>query len=89
VKLCELVMTAVLYCVYYLPCVYVSACACMRACVSSGSDPSTIKTSATLSDDGKTYVLNGEKTLVTNGRLANLFTVFAKTEVTAPVVRIC
>lgn len=47
----------------------------------SGSDAATIETKARLSDDGKTYILNGEKTWVTNGATADLFTVFAKTDI--------
>ncbi|KAM5292131.1 complex I assembly factor ACAD9, mitochondrial-like [Ctenodactylus gundi] len=47
----------------------------------SGSDAASIQTRATLSDDGKHYILNGSKVWITNGGLANVFTVFAKTEV--------
>jgi len=57
--------------------------------VISGSDIASIQTSATLSDDGQTYILNGEKIFVTNGGVADIFTVFAKTKVTTPVVSIC
>ncbi|MHB1935501.1 MAG: acyl-CoA dehydrogenase family protein [Acidobacteriaceae bacterium] len=45
---------------------------------SSGSDAMNIRTRATLSDDGKHYVLNGEKMWISNAGIANLFTVFAK-----------
>lgn len=45
---------------------------------SSGSDANSGKTKAVLSDDGKHYVLNGQKMWITNGGFANLFTVFAK-----------
>lgn len=48
---------------------------------SSGSDAASIRTRATLSDDKKHYVLNGSKVWITNGGLASIFTVFAKTEV--------
>jgi len=58
-------------------------------CVVSGTDAASIQTRATLSDDGKTYVLNGEKIFVTNGSLADVFTVFAKTKVTIDTVSIC
>ena len=58
-------------------------------CVISGSDAASVQTTATLSDDGKTYILNGEKIFITNGGVADVFTVFAKTKVTAPVVSIC
>ena len=45
---------------------------------SSGSDAMNIRTRATLSADGKHYVLNGEKMWISNAGIANLFTVFAK-----------
>uniref|UniRef100_A0A8D2CTR0 Complex I assembly factor ACAD9, mitochondrial n=1 Tax=Sciurus vulgaris TaxID=55149 RepID=A0A8D2CTR0_SCIVU len=48
---------------------------------SSGSDAASIRTRATLSEDKKHYVLNGCKVWITNGGLASIFTVFAKTEV--------
>ncbi|MGC8706506.1 MAG: acyl-CoA dehydrogenase family protein, partial [Desulfurella sp.] len=44
----------------------------------AGSDAMNITTYATLSEDGKYYILNGSKTYITNGGIANLFTVFAK-----------
>jgi alkylation response protein AidB-like acyl-CoA dehydrogenase len=44
----------------------------------SGSDALAAKSRADLSEDGKHYVLNGEKTFITNGGLADLFIVFAK-----------
>ncbi|XP_060017021.1 complex I assembly factor ACAD9, mitochondrial isoform X1 [Lagenorhynchus albirostris] len=47
----------------------------------SGSDAASIRTRATLSEDKKHYVLNGSKVWITNGGLASVFTVFAKTEV--------
>ena len=47
---------------------------------SSGSDAASIKTRATLSADGKHYILNGNKLWITNGGIANFFTVFAKVE---------
>ena len=37
-----------------------------------------IRTRATLSEDGKHYVLNGEKMWTSNAGIASLFTVFAK-----------
>jgi len=55
----------------------------------SGSDIASIQSTATLSDDGKTYILNGEKIFITNGSVADIFTVFAKTEVTSPLVSFC
>jgi butyryl-CoA dehydrogenase len=45
---------------------------------SSGSDAMNIKTRATLSPDGSTYTLNGEKMWITNCGIAGLYTVFAK-----------
>uniref|UniRef100_A0A8P0T7S0 Complex I assembly factor ACAD9, mitochondrial n=1 Tax=Canis lupus familiaris TaxID=9615 RepID=A0A8P0T7S0_CANLF len=47
----------------------------------SGSDAASIKTRATLSEDKKHYILNGSKIWITNGGIANVFTVFAKTQV--------
>jgi alkylation response protein AidB-like acyl-CoA dehydrogenase len=44
----------------------------------SGSDALSAKTSARLSDDGKYYLLNGQKCWITNGGFADIFTVFAK-----------
>jgi alkylation response protein AidB-like acyl-CoA dehydrogenase len=44
----------------------------------SGSDALGAKTTAVLSDDGKHYIINGQKIWITNGGFANLFTVFAK-----------
>ena len=45
---------------------------------SSGSDAMNIRTRATLSADGSTYTLNGEKQWITNCGIASLYTVFAK-----------
>ncbi len=44
----------------------------------SGSDALGAKTTATLSADGKNYILNGQKCWITNGGFADIFTVFAK-----------
>lgn len=44
----------------------------------SGSDALGAKTSARLSDDGKYYLLNGQKIWITNGGFADVYTVFAK-----------
>jgi alkylation response protein AidB-like acyl-CoA dehydrogenase len=44
----------------------------------SGSDALGAKTTATLSADGKYYILNGQKCWITNGGFADVFTVFAK-----------
>ena len=45
---------------------------------SSGSDAMNIRTRATLSPDGSTYTLNGEKMWITNCGIASLYTIFAK-----------
>jgi len=45
---------------------------------SSGSDALNCRTRATLSADGKNYLLNGEKMWITNAGFADLFIVFAK-----------
>ncbi|WP_099363638.1 acyl-CoA dehydrogenase family protein [Fredinandcohnia onubensis] len=45
---------------------------------SSGTDASGIKTSAKLSDDGQSYILNGNKVFITNAGFADIFVVFAK-----------
>ena len=44
----------------------------------SGSDALGAAATATLSADGKHYILNGTKQFITNGGIANLYTVFAK-----------
>lgn len=46
----------------------------------SGSDALGAKTSARLSDDGKFYLLNGQKCWITNGGFADIYTVFAKVD---------
>ncbi|XP_050412105.2 complex I assembly factor ACAD9, mitochondrial [Patella vulgata] len=52
---------------------------------SSGSDAASIQTRATLSEDGQTYYLNGGKLWISNGGIADVFTVLAKTEITNQV----
>ncbi|KAM9536184.1 complex I assembly factor ACAD9, mitochondrial isoform 1-T1 [Salvelinus alpinus] len=47
----------------------------------SGSDAASIQTKATLSEDRRTYLLNGSKIWISNGGFADLLTVFARTEV--------
>ena len=47
---------------------------------SSGSDAISSKTSAVLSEDGKHYILNGEKIFITNGGWADIYTVFAQVD---------
>ncbi|QHV98443.1 acyl-CoA dehydrogenase family protein [Spirosoma endbachense] len=44
----------------------------------SGSDANSGKMKATLTEDGKFYVLNGQKMWITNGGFADLYIVFAK-----------
>ncbi len=44
----------------------------------AGSDALAAKTRADLSEDGKHYILNGQKMWITNGGGADLYTVFAK-----------
>lgn len=46
----------------------------------TGSDLQGVKTNAVLSADGEHYILNGSKTFITNGQLANLVIVVAKTD---------
>ncbi len=44
----------------------------------AGSDANSGRTKAVLSEDGKHYILNGQKMWITNGGFADLLTVFAK-----------
>ncbi len=44
----------------------------------AGSDANSGKTKAVLSEDGKYYILNGQKMWITNGGFADVQTVFAK-----------
>ncbi|MBN2214207.1 MAG: acyl-CoA dehydrogenase family protein [Bacteroidales bacterium] len=44
----------------------------------AGSDANAGKTNAILSEDGKHYILNGQKMWITNSGFADIFTVFAK-----------
>lgn len=53
------------------------ACYCLTE-PGAGSDANSGKTKAVLSEDGKHYVLNGQKMWITNGGFADVFTVFAK-----------
>src|ERR671938_1734505 len=46
----------------------------------SGSDALAAKATARLSEDGKHYVLKGEKMWITNGGFADVFVVFAKVD---------
>lgn len=56
------------------------ACYCLTE-PGSGSDAASIKTEATLSPDGKNYIIKGSKLWITNGGIASFYTVFAKTKV--------
>ena len=46
----------------------------------AGSDANSGKTTATLSADGKNYILNGQKMWITNAGFAQVFIVFARIE---------
>ena len=46
----------------------------------AGSDANSGKTTATLSDDGKNYIINGQKMWITNAGFASIFIVFARIE---------
>ncbi len=46
----------------------------------SGSDALSARTTARLSEDGRHYVLNGQKAWITNGGFADVFTIFAKVD---------
>ena len=47
---------------------------------SGGSDPLAGKTTAELSKDGEHYILNGEKTFITNGGWSEVYTVFVQVD---------
>jgi len=47
--------------------------------VHAGSDPANMSTSATPTEDGSAFILNGEKLWCTNGTRADLFVVMART----------
>lgn len=47
---------------------------------SSGSDATAAKTTAFLTEDGKYYLLNGEKQFITNGGWADVHTLFAQVD---------
>ena len=49
-----------------------------------GSDAKHIETTATLSDDGKYYILNGSKAYITNANYAQAMTVFAQMDPKRP-----
>jgi len=45
----------------------------------TGSDAASVKTTARLSQDGKHWILNGSKLWISNGGIADFFTVFTST----------
>ncbi len=45
----------------------------------AGSDPARMSTTATVTDDGEAYLLNGEKLWCTNGTIADIMVVMART----------
>lgn len=45
----------------------------------AGSDAANVQTTATPSADGKSFILNGEKRYITNGAIAQVLTVMART----------
>lgn len=47
----------------------------------AGSDAANVQTTATPSADGQSFVLNGEKRYITNGAIAGMLTVMARTPV--------
>jgi len=47
----------------------------------AGSDAANVRTTATPSLDGKSWILNGEKRYITNGAIAQVLTVMARTPV--------
>jgi alkylation response protein AidB-like acyl-CoA dehydrogenase len=55
------------------------ACYCLTE-PDSGSDANSGKTKATLTADGKHYVINGQKMWITNGGFADVMIVFAKVD---------
>ncbi|XP_015784565.1 very long-chain specific acyl-CoA dehydrogenase, mitochondrial-like [Tetranychus urticae] len=57
-----------------------TACFCLTE-PSAGSDAGSLRCKAVLSPDGSHYILNGSKIWISNGGLADIFTVFARTPV--------
>lgn len=51
---------------------------------SSGSDAASIQTKAELNEEGTHYLLNGSKIWISNGGIADVFTVFAKSSMRLP-----
>ncbi|MEQ9426360.1 MAG: acyl-CoA dehydrogenase family protein [Cyclobacteriaceae bacterium] len=55
----------------------IKACYCLTE-PDAGSDANSGKTKAVLTEDGKHYIINGQKMWISNGGFADLFIVFAK-----------
>jgi alkylation response protein AidB-like acyl-CoA dehydrogenase len=55
------------------------SCYCLSE-AEAGSDALAARTTAKLTDDGKHYILNGQKMWITNGGFADVFIVFAKVD---------
>ncbi len=51
----------------------------------AGSDAANVQTTATPTDDGRGYLLNGAKRWITNGGIAQVLTVMARTPVDGPL----
>jgi alkylation response protein AidB-like acyl-CoA dehydrogenase len=66
----------------YLPRIAIGeiiSCYCLSE-PQAGSDALASRTRATLSQDGRNWILNGQKMWITNGGFADLFVVFAKVD---------
>ena len=50
----------------------------------AGSDAANVRTTATPSEDGTAYILNGEKRYITNAAIADVLTVMARTPAPTP-----
>ena len=50
----------------------------------AGSDAANVRTMATPTEDGSAYLLNGEKRYITNGGIADVLTVMARTPAPSP-----
>ena len=50
----------------------------------AGSDAGNVQTTATPTDDGEAYILNGVKHYITNGGIADILTVMARTPAPTP-----
>ena len=50
----------------------------------AGSDASNVQTTATPTEDGSAYILNGEKRYITNAAIAQVLTVMARTPAPTP-----